>query len=105
MLFPTISIEELRLFPCHSIRVKAAVLLHETGKDASYIKPRLRWLSGCFQMYLRNTKVMCAQHNLFLKNVNDIILEVLAFSKENIPDDAIHSEGVTDTEPELEDED
>ena len=41
MVFPTISQEELRLFSCHSIRVKAAVLLHEAGKYASYIKLRL----------------------------------------------------------------
>ena len=56
-------------------------------------------------MCLRNTKQICAHHNTSLKNVNDIILEALALSRENIPDDAIHSEGVTDTELELEDED
>ena len=98
MIFTTISMEELRLFSCHSIRVTAAVLLHETRKDASYIRLRLRWLSDCFQVYLRNTKRICAQHNDFLKNVNDIILEALALSRENILDDAIHSEGVTDNE-------
>ena len=97
MVFPTISMEELRLFSCHSIRVKAAVLLHEAGKYASYIKLRLRWLSDCFQVYLRNTKRICAQHNASLKNVNDIILKALALSDENIPDDSIYSEGVTGT--------
>ena len=105
MVFPTISVEELRLFSCHSIRVKAAVLLHEAGKYASYIKLRLRWLSDCFQVYLRNTRRICAQHNASLKNVNDIILKALELSRETIPDDAVHSEGVTDTELELEDED
>ena len=81
------------------------MLLHEAGKDASYIKLRLRWLSDCFQVYLRNTKLICVQHNASLKNANDIILEALALSRENIPDDAIHWEGVTDTDLELEDED
>ena len=97
--------EELRLFSCHFIRVKAVVLLHEAGKDASYITLRLWWLSDCFQVYLRNTKRICAQHNASSKNDNDIVLEALALSRKNIPDDAIHAEGVTDTEPELEEED
>ena len=81
------------------------MLLYEAGKYASYINMRLKWLSGYFQVYLRNTKRICAQHNASLKNVNDIILEALTLSKETIPDDAIHSEDVTDTELELEDED
>ena len=34
-----------------------------------------------------------------------IILKVLALSIDNIPDVAVHLEGVTDTEMELEDED
>ena len=105
LVFPTISEEELRLISCHYVRVKAEVLLHEAGKDDSCIKLRLRWLSDCFQVYLRNTKRICAQHNASLKDVNDIILEALALSGDNIPDNAIYSEGVTDTEMELEDED
>ena len=80
------------------------MLLHEAGKNASYIKLRLRWLSDCFQVYLRNTRRICAQHNASLKNVNDIILKALELSRETIPDDAVHSEGVTDAELELEDE-
>ena len=56
-------------------------------------------------MYLRNTKRICAQHNASLKNVNDMILKALELSRETIPDNTIHSEGVTDTELELEDED
>ena len=38
IVFPTIPDAELRLFSCHSIRVMAAVLLHEAGKDGPYIK-------------------------------------------------------------------
>ena len=81
------------------------MLLREAGKNALYIKLRCGWLGDCFQVYLRDTKQMCAQHNASLKNVNDIILKALELSRETIPDNAIHSEGVTDTELELEDED
>ena len=41
---------------------------------------------------------MCTQHNVSLENVNVIILEALALSRDTILDDAFHSEGVTDTE-------
>ena len=61
-VFPQISKEDLKLISCHSIRVTAAVILHLAGKDPSYIKLRLRWLSDCFQGYLRNTKRTSAQH-------------------------------------------
>ena len=45
------------------LRVYACVLLHEAGKDGPYIKLRLRWLSNCFEVYLRNTDKIRAQHN------------------------------------------
>ena len=50
-------------------------------------------------------KRICAQHHTSLKNVNGILLEALALSRENISDDAIHAEGVIDTALEVEDED
>ena len=45
LVFPTILNAELKLFSCHPIRMRTAVLLHEAGKDGLYIKLRLRWLS------------------------------------------------------------
>ena len=45
LVFPDITEEQLDLISSHSIRVTAAVLLHEEGKDGTYIKLRLRWLS------------------------------------------------------------
>jgi len=37
-------------------------LLHEAGKDGSYIKLRCRWKSDCFEIYLRNTVKIRRQH-------------------------------------------
>ena len=85
LVFPSISDEKLRLFSCHSLRVKAAVLLHDAGKDDSYIKLRLHWLNECFQVYLQSTKRICEQHNAALKDVNDIILKALVISEVNLP--------------------
>ena len=59
---PGISAEDLRRYSAHSMRVSACVLLHEAGKDGTYIKLRLRWKSDCFEVYLRNTQVISAQH-------------------------------------------
>ena len=52
LVFPAISATDLKLISCHSLRVKAAVILHEAGMDGTYIKLRIRWLSNCFQVYL-----------------------------------------------------
>ena len=58
-----------------------------------------------FQVYLRNTKRICGQHNSSLKNVNNVISKVVVLSCEDIPDNGSHSEGFIDTEMKLEDED
>ena len=105
LVFPTISKGELKLFSCHSIRVMAAVLLHEAGKDGPYIKLRLRWLSDCFQIYLRNTTRICAQHTEALIDINNDILKALADFEKTIPHNAVHVLGDEDTDMELEDED
>jgi len=52
--FPMIPEEELRLYSTHSLYVTAANLLHEVGKDGSYIKLRCRWKSDCYEIYLHN---------------------------------------------------
>ena len=80
-------------------------MLQEAGKDPCYIKLRLRWLSDCFQMYLRNTQRVCVQRNSTLRDVNDMILDALALSKTNIPPPAIHIIGLEESDTELEDED
>lgn len=96
MVFPDISDEQLKLISTHSIRVKAAVLLSEAGKDGTYIKLRIRWLSDCFEVYLRNTNVICEQHNEALQGVNQRMIAALAISQANLPAHAIHTAVVID---------
>ena len=67
LVHPAVSQAELNLISTHSVRVTAAVKLHEAGKDVSYIKLRLRWLSDCFLVYLQNTRIIMIQHNKALK--------------------------------------
>ena len=105
LVFPSISDADLRLFSCHSVRVLAAVLLHEAGKDGPYIKLRLRWLSDCFQIYLRNTTRICAQHTAALIEINEKILQALADFEATIPDSAVHATGDKDTDIEIDDDD
>ena len=57
-VMPGITSEDLALFSTHSLRVTACNLLHEAGKDGSYIKLRLCWKSDCFEIYLRNTETI-----------------------------------------------
>jgi hypothetical protein len=59
---PTITEEMLSLISTHSIRVTACILLAEAGKPMYFIKLRLRWLSNCFETYLRNTDRVAMQH-------------------------------------------
>lgn len=53
---------DLNRWSSHSIRVGACVALHSAGKDALFIKHRLRWRSDTFQMYLRNIPLLAIQH-------------------------------------------
>ena len=61
-VYTDISSEQLSPISTHSLRVKATSLLNKDGKDKTYIKLRLRWLSNCFNIYLRNTEVIMIQH-------------------------------------------
>ena len=105
LVFPSISADELKLFSCHSLRVKAAVVLHDAGKDGSCIRLSLCWLSECLQIDLRNNKRVCQQHNASLKDVNDIGLKALVLSEINIPEDAVHDDNATNIKLNLVDED
>lgn len=83
-LNPNMTEEELQKFSAHSIRVLACILLHEAGKDGSYIKVRLRWLSDAFLVYLRNTETIAKQHANIMTNVSQQ-LEALALSSDDTP--------------------
>ena len=53
---------DLKRYTSHSARVGAAVHLHLAGKDATFIKTRLRWRSDTFLLYLRNVIELAEQH-------------------------------------------
>ena len=80
-------------------------MLHEAGKDGTYIKLRLRWLSDCFDVYLRNTKRICEQHNDAMLTGNEIMLMALTEVSDMAPHSAIYSEGELATDVELDDDD
>ena len=65
-VYPDMPESEISKYSAHSIRVMAAVLLDEAGKDSKYLKTRLRWLGDSYQKYLRNTDELAAQHCLTL---------------------------------------
>ena len=86
------------------MRAKAAVLLHEDGKDAPYIKLRLRWLSDCFIVYLRNTQVIMEQHNAALAPAQARMISY-AIDAANLPKAPAHMVPINTFIPDLEDED
>ena len=75
LVFPAISDAKLSLISTHSIRVTTAVLLHEAGKDGSYIKLRLCWLSKVYNVYLRNSDIIVEQHTHALNSLEDSRLQ------------------------------
>jgi hypothetical protein len=85
LVFPDSSEEVWKLISTHSIRVTACVLLAEAGKDGWYIKLRLRWLSNCYEIYLRNTDRIISQHNEAIAIANRRLNEI-AITPANLPD-------------------
>jgi hypothetical protein len=59
---PDTTLDELKQYSAHSLRVWAWVLLDEAGKLPDYIKKRLRWLGDSFRMYLRDRAIIQHQH-------------------------------------------
>jgi len=103
LTFPNISDAELRLISSHSVRVTAVNLLHEAGKDGAYIKLRLRWLSDCYLIYLRNTDIIMVQHNAALEPAHRRMI-AMAIREVNLP--VVNAVGPVDVNiPDLEDED
>ncbi len=101
---PNISAEELKLISTHSIRVTACCLLAEAGKDGWYIKLRLRWVSDCYEVYIRNTRRIANAHNDALEDVNEKLQE-LAITPANLPT-VLEESGVLDNVSyEIEDDD
>ena len=76
-VYPDISKEELMLYSCHSLRVWAAVLLHEAGKLPDFIKKRLRWLGESYRIYLRDTLKTGQQHNDALAESSQAVIDII----------------------------
>ena len=93
-----------------------AVLLHEAGKSDAYTKLRMRWLSDCFHIYLRNTKTICKQPNAAQLTDDEILLNTITMAVGSdvplgglicnaIPEDPVHTSGLYVVESEIEDND
>lgn len=104
LIQPNIAAEELKLISSHSLRVTACVLLAEAGKEGWYIKLRLRWLSDCYEVYIRNTRRITWQHMEALSDDSGKMQEV-AISMANLPDILAQSGVASATPYNLEDED
>eukprot|EP00957_Ditylum_brightwellii_P024618 1859657-Ditylum_brightwellii.AAC.1 len=63
------SLEDIRRFSSHSIRVGAFVLLHSSGKDGEFMKLQLRWKSDTFRLSLRNTTLLAGQYCSAVANI------------------------------------
>jgi hypothetical protein len=55
---PDTTLDKLKRYSAHSLRVWACVLLNKAGKPPNYIKKRLRWLGDSFRMYLWDTAII-----------------------------------------------
>ena len=51
-----------------------------SNSDGTYIKLRLRWLSDCFTIYLRNSEIITAQHDEALAPFYARLQEITAAS-------------------------
>lgn len=101
---PSIDDAELKLISTHSIRVTACVLLAEAGKEGWYIKLRLRWLSDCYTVYIRNTTKIAMLHKEAANEANNR-LDSIVVTLANLPE-FIEQNGIPDVvEYDLEDED
>ena len=86
IVYPDITKSELSQFSAHMFRVTACVLLQHAGKDADYIKTRLRWESEAYRTYLRNTDILANQHITAVVNGVSTTCEVYATQPAKVPD-------------------
>jgi hypothetical protein len=82
---PATTLDKLKRYSAHSLRVWACVLLHEAGKLLDYIKKRIRWLGDSFRMYLRDTAIIQHQHvNALLAALQEVMDLIAALPKDVI---------------------
>ncbi len=82
---PNTTMDELKRYFAHSLKVWACVLIDEAGKLPDYIKKRLRWLGDSFRMYLRNTAIIQHKHvDALLAALQEVIDLITALPKDVI---------------------
>jgi hypothetical protein len=75
---PDTTLDELKRYSIHSLRVWACVLLDKAGKLPDYIKKRLRWLGDSFRMYLEDTAIIQHQHVDALLAASQEVMDLIA---------------------------
>ena len=83
-IHPDISLEDIKPYSAHSLRVWACVLLDEAGKSPDYIKKQLHWLGDSFRMYLRDTAVIQHQHVNALQTASQAVMDLLSALPEDV---------------------
>jgi hypothetical protein len=82
---PDTTLDELKCYSAHSLRVWACVLLNKAGKPPDFIKKRLCWLGDSFRLYLRDTAIIQHQHADALLAALQEVMELIA----SLPKDVI----------------
>ncbi len=78
------TLDKLKRYSAHSLRVWACVLLNEAGKLPDYIKKRLLWLGDSFRMYLRDTAIIQHQHEDALLAALQEVMDLISALSTNV---------------------
>ncbi len=82
---PDTTLDKLKQYSAHFLRVWACILLNKAGKPPGYIKKRLRWLGNSFRMYLRDIAIFQHQHvNALLAALQEVMELIAALPKDVI---------------------
>jgi hypothetical protein len=82
---PNTTLDKLKQYSAHSLRVWACVLLDEARSLPDYIKKRLRWLGDSFRMYLRDAAIIQHQHvDALLAALQEVMDLIAALPKDVI---------------------
>jgi hypothetical protein len=82
---PDITLDKLKQYSAHSLRVWACVLLDKVGKLPDHIKKRLHWLCDSFRMYLRDMVIIQHQHvDALLAALQEVMDLIAALPKDFI---------------------
>ena len=97
VVYPGIQKEGLSQFSSHMWRVTAAVLLQQAGKDADYIKMRLRWAGESYSLYLRNTAVLARQHLAAVSAQDAHFMDAYQLDPSALPEQPLEQQAPIDT--------